>query len=140
MYIYIYIYIFRGGDLGLNCSLIPLLNVIINSHLSYYTTIHLDAKFQLLGICCSRLYLKETISFFSSGPNWAHFGEFGGNTSNKECQIEIFWPQVVLIVVQMSFKVFWWTRILTETERTKSLSFWSNFDHSLPPEDGGNQK
>ena len=44
---------------------------------------------------------------FGTGPNWAYFGRFDGNTSNKERQTElIFWPQVVLIVVQMSFEVF----------------------------------
>ena len=130
-----------GRQIGSNCPLVPLLNVIINCHLAYDTTIHLDAKFQLLGICCSRLYPKETITFFGSGLNWAHLGGSGCNTSSKELQIElIFWLQVVLIVVQMSFKAFWKTRISTETRRTQSLSFWSNFDHSLPHEDGRNQK
>ena len=67
-----------GGKLDLNCPLVPLLKVIINHNLAYNTTIHLDAKFQFLGICCSRLYPKETITFFFvSGPNWTHFGRCG---------------------------------------------------------------
>ena len=52
----------------------------------------------------------------------------------------MFWPQVVLIVVQMLFKAFWKNRIVRETGRSQSLNFWSNFDHSLPPEDGENKK
>ena len=89
-------------------------------------TTHLDAKFQLLDISRSRLYPEETtmFRFFGSGPNWAHFGGFGGNTSRKERQIElIFWPQVVLIVIRVPFKNFRKTRIFTETGRTQSLSF-----------------
>ena len=69
------------------------------------------------------------------------FGAFEGNTSSKELKIKlIFWSQVVLIVVQILFKAFWKTRIFTETGRTQILSFLFNFDHSLLPEDGGNQK
>ena len=56
-----------GGQQGQIAPLVPLLNVIINCHLAYDTTIHLDAKFHLLGICCSRLYPK------GSGPNWCRF-------------------------------------------------------------------
>ena len=55
-----YIYM-RGRS---NCPLVPFLKVIIHSHLAYNATFHPDAKFQLLVICCSRLYLKETIKFF----------------------------------------------------------------------------
>ena len=68
-------------------------------------------------------------------------GGLGGNNSSKELQIElIFWSQVVLIVAEMSFRAFWKTQIFTVTGHTQSLSFWSNFDHSLTPEDGRNQK
>ena len=50
---------------------------------------------------------KKQLCFFGAGPNWAYFGRFDGNTYSKERQIElIFWPQVVLIVVQMSCEVF----------------------------------
>ena len=85
--------IFWGGSkLGLNCPMVPLLKVIINSHIANNTTIHLDAKFQLLGFT-----QKKQLHFFDSGLNWAYFGVFGGNTPSKERQIElIFWPQVVL--------------------------------------------
>ena len=83
---------------------------------------------------------KKQLHFFGSRPNWAHFEGFDGNIPSKEHQIElIFWPQVVLIDVQMPFKAFW-NLIFTETGHTQNLSFWSNFDYSLPPEDGGNQK
>ena len=143
IYVCIYIYIYLGrSKFDLNCPLILLLKVIMNSHWAYDTTIHLDAKFQFLVICCSRLYPKETIKvFFGSGHNWAHFRGFGGSASSKERQIEMmFWPQVVLIVVQMLLKAFWKNRIVTETGRSQSLNFWSNFDHSLPPEDGENKK
>ena len=45
--------------------------------------------------------------FFGTGPNWAYFGKFDGNTSSKERQTElIFWLQVLLIVLQMSFEAF----------------------------------
>ena len=81
-----------GSKLGLNCPMVPLLKVIINSHIANNTTIHLDAKFQLLGFT-----QKKQLHFFDSGLNWAYFGVFGGNTPSKERQIElIFWPQVVL--------------------------------------------
>ena len=74
-------------------------------------------------------------------PIGADFGGFGGNTSSKELQIELmFWPQVVLMIVQLTLKAFWKTRIFTEKGGTQSLSFWSIFNHSLPPEGGGNQK
>ena len=41
--------------------------------------------------------------------------------------------QLVHLVVKQSFKTFWKTLIFTETGRTQSLSFWSNFDPNLPP-------
>ena len=44
------------------------------------------------------------------------------------------------MVIQMTSKEFSETQTFTETGRTQSLSFWSNFDHSLPPEDSGNQE
>ena len=46
-----------------------------NSHIAYNRTIYiyfLDAKFQLLGICCSRLYLEEAF-FFGTVHNWINF-------------------------------------------------------------------
>ena len=70
--------------------------------------------------------------FFSSVPHWAFFlggeggrgGEFGNNNSSKQRQIELnFWPQVVLIVVQMPFKGFWKTRIFTKNF-SKYLKSW----------------
>ena len=107
--------------------------VIRNSHISYNRTIHLyflDAKFQLLGICCSGLYLEETTTFFlfrtqldlfcfilfysifffgGGGSEWVWGGEAGGleNNSSKQRQNELtFCPQVVLVVVQLPFKGF----------------------------------
>ena len=119
--------------LGLNCPLVPLLKVIIHSHLAYNATFHPDAKFQLLVICCFRLYLKETIKFFWFRTQFGPFFEgLEAIALVKKHQIKmIFWPQVVDIVVQMSFKAFWKTRIFIETGRTHGLSFWSNFDESL---------
>ena len=49
---------------GLNCPLVSVLKVIINSHIAYNTTIPVDAKFQLLGICRCWLYLEEITTFF----------------------------------------------------------------------------
>ena len=63
------------------------------------------------------------------------------SNSSKQRQIELkFWPQRVLIVIQMAFKEFWKSRFCTETERTRNLSFWSNFDCNILPEDGQTQK
>ena len=130
---------FLGSKLRLNCPLGPHQRVIRNSDIDYNRTIHLyflDAKFQLLDICCSWLYREE--SFFGSGPNWARFRGFGGNNSSKKCQIELkFWSQVVLIVVKMIFK-----RILKSSSfyNNQSLSFRSDFDPNFPPEDGQNHK
>ena len=102
------------------------------------------------GYMYSRLYLEETTTgFFDSGPNWVifsffilfylfiylfHFlggwvvwgwlvGGWGGNNSSKQCQIELrYWPQVVLIILQMPFKRFWKTQIFTRI--LKYLKFW----------------
>ena len=113
-------------------------------HIAYNKTIHLyflDDKFKFLGICCSRLYSEEMTTFFWFRTNWFHFEGFQGYNSSKQGQIEVnFWSQVVLIIVQMPFKVFWKTWIFTETRHTQSLNFCSNFDLNLPPEDGQNQK
>ena len=40
----------------------------------------------------------------------------------------------------MQFKVFWKNQIFPETGCTQRLSFWSNFDPNLQPEDAQNQK
>ena len=56
-----------GPKLVINCDLRPRQRVMRNSHIAYNRTIHLyclNVKFQLLGICCSRLYLEETTTFF----------------------------------------------------------------------------
>ena len=53
--------------LFLNCPLGSHQRVIRNSHIAYNRTIHLyflDAKFQLLGICCSRLYPEVATTIF----------------------------------------------------------------------------
>ena len=79
-------------------------------------------------------------------PIWCEGGGggrgFGGNNSSKQRQIELkLWPQVVPMIVQMLFKAFWKTLIFTDNfHGTQSLSFWSNFDLNLPPEDRRNQK
>ena len=131
--------------MGLNCPLGLHQRVIRNSHITYNRAIHLyflDAKLQLQGLCCSRFYLEKTTTFFCSGPNSAHFGRFESNNFSKQCQIELkFWPQIVLIVVQMPFKGFWKDRIFTENfYSTQSLSFWFYFSPNLPFEDDQNQK
>ena len=90
--------IFLGSKLGLNCPLEPCYNRTIHQYF-------LDSKFQLLGICCSRLYLEEITTFFGSRSNWNHFRGFGGNDSSKQRQIELkLGPPVVLIVVQLYSK------------------------------------
>ena len=56
-----------GPKLGINCDLRPRQRIMRNSHIAYNRTIHLyflNVKFQLLGICCSRLYLEETRTVF----------------------------------------------------------------------------
>ena len=40
----------------------------------------------------------------------------------------------------MPFKAFWKSQIFTERRRFQNLSFWSNFDPTLPLEDGQNKK
>ena len=62
-----------GPKFGINYSLRSCQRVIRNSHIAYNRTIYiyfLDAKFQLLGICCSRLYLEEAFSLvqYPIGP------------------------------------------------------------------------
>ena len=101
----------------------------------------LDAKFQLLEICCSQLYLEET-TFFWLRTQLAHFVGVEGNNSSKQRQIDPkFWPQVVLIVVQMPFKGFWKAQIFAENfYSTQSLSFWPNFEPNLAPDYGENRK
>ena len=124
-----------GLKLGINCSLRPRRRFIRNSHIAYNRTIHLyflDAKSQLLGSCCSWLYLpRRNNGFFCSGPNWTHFlfsilfpfilfiflsaRGVRDKNSSKQRQIELkFCPQVVLIVVQMPFNGFGKALIFTE--------------------------
>ena len=48
---------------------------ILIAHIVYKRPIPLyvlDAKFPFLCICCSQLYLKKTMYYFGSGPNWDH--------------------------------------------------------------------
>ena len=86
-----------GGPLiapyGLACR-----KVIKNSHIVYKRPSPLyvlDAKFPFLCICCSQLYLKKTMYYFGSGPNWDHStgGAWGrtmwDNNSSKKGQIEL---------------------------------------------------
>ena len=57
----------------------------------------------------------RSTTFFGLGPNCGNFVGFGSDNSSKQ-HIELkFWPLVVLIFVQILFKVFWKTRIFTET-------------------------
>ena len=70
--------------------------------LVYNRTFHLyflGVKFQLLGICCSRLYPEErTVFWFMTllGSFWWVWG----NNSSKQHQIGLtFWPRGVLIVL-----------------------------------------
>ena len=56
---------------------------------------------------------------------------FGDNNSSKQRQIELsFWPQLVLIVVQMPFKGFWKLKFLQRI--LKYPKFW-NFGPTLTP-------
>ena len=72
--------IFFGPTLSLNCPLSLLLKAIINSNISYNTTIYLDVKFQLLGICRSRIYPEETTTFLwfrtQLDPFWGVWGQY----------------------------------------------------------------
>ena len=109
--------IFFGPNLGINCPLGPRQRIIRNSDIAYDRTIHLyflHAKFQLLSICCSQLYLEETTKVFlvqdPIGPNFLFSNSFyfiyfyrawgvgwgvgvgwevGSNNSSKQCQIEL---------------------------------------------------
>ena len=67
------------------------------------------AKFPCLDLCHSWLTWNIPLLFFGSGPNWVHFGRFGGNNSNKIYQIKLKFGQ--WIIVQMSCKIFWQTQI-----------------------------
>ena len=129
--------------MGLNCTHVLCQKVIRNSHMTYNRTFQqyfLDAKFQPLGICCSQLYPKETTIFWFVTLLDSFYWVWGNNSS-KQCQIELkLWPRGVFIVVQMPFRAFWKSQIFTETGRTQSLSFCSNFNPNLSPEDGQNQK
>ena len=105
-----------------------------NSHIACNRTIDLyclDVKFQPLGICHSGLSQEETTTFFGSRPILAHFCFSGGQELQSTTSD---WAEnlVVLIVVQMSFKVFWRTQIFTVTGRAHSLIFWSNFTPIYP--------
>ena len=74
---------FFGPKLGLNCRLGPNQMVIWNSHIAYNRTIHpyfLDAKFQLLRICCFWLYLEETTLFLVQDPIGPILGALGAIT------------------------------------------------------------
>ena len=55
-----------GGKLGLNCRLVPLLKVIINSHLAYHTTIHYLLFTALPKINNYVLFFQDPI-----GPIWS---------------------------------------------------------------------
>ena len=69
---------FLGPKVGLNC---PLGLRTRNSHIAYNMTIHLyflDVKLQLLGLCCSQLYLEETTTFFWFKTQLGQFFFFGG--------------------------------------------------------------
>ena len=79
--------------------------------------------------------------FFLGGGGWA--GGVGGNIyiSSKKCHIDLkFWPQVALIAVQMSFKLFLKIWIFLGAGHTQNVSFWSSFDPNLLPEDSRNQQ
>ena len=119
--------------MGLNSSLWLRKRVIKNSQIVYNRNILLnvlDAKFQVLFIFCSRLFLEEALRLFGLGPNCGHFGGFGDNNSGKQ-HIELkFWPQVVFIVVQILFKAFWKTRIQRQEIYTKFqflVQLWPQF-------------
>ena len=124
----------------------PRQRFIRNSHIAYNRTIHqyyLNAKFHFLGNCRYWLYPEEITTFFWFRIHLGQFLDFlraitpVNNVSKTDLK---FWLQIVLIVVQKLFKAFWKIRISTETGRTQSLSFWSNFNPSLSTEDGRNQK
>ena len=55
-----------GGKLGLNCPLVPLLKVIINSHLAYHTTINYLLFMALPKINNHVLFFQDPI-----GPIWS---------------------------------------------------------------------
>ena len=78
-------------------------------------------SFPCLSICRSWLTRKMPLLSFGSGPNWAHFGRFGGNNSNKKCQIKLkFGPW---ITVQMLCKIFWKTQFYRDRCREKVCIF-----------------
>ena len=71
------------------------------------------------------LFIYLFISFFGGmgSVRMVGWGGGGGNNSSKQCQIELrYWPQVVLIILQMPFKRFWKTQIFTRI--LKYLKFW----------------
>ena len=77
---------FGGSKLSLNCPLLLRQKVNGNSHILYNRNILLhilDANFQFLCICCSRLYLEEALHVFVLELNCAHFRGFWSNNSSK---------------------------------------------------------
>ena len=128
---------FLGKNLVLNCPKWPCHRLMRNSHIVYNRTIPLhvlDAQFQFLCICCSRLYLEGALRFFVLGPNCAHFGGFWGNKASKQHQTELkFWPQVVLIVVQILLSISENSNFYRDRGCTQSVSFWSIFNPKFTP-------
>ena len=77
-------------------------------HHKFSHSLWYDISFSFRVFAVLNFTQKKQLHFFGSGPNRAHFGGSGGNTSSKERQTElIFWLQVVFIVVQFWFKAFY---------------------------------
>ena len=87
--------------MDLTCPMGLCQRVIRNPHIAYNRTFHLyflEAKFQLLGICCSQLWFITLLN-----PFWLVWR----NSSSRQSQAELnFWPRRVLIVVQCHLKQF----------------------------------
>ena len=104
-----------------HCPLGLCQRVIRNSQIACNRTIHLNFlgdKFQLLGICCSRLNLEKTTNFlFGSGLNWTHFEWFGGITPVNN--IRVFF----------SVRVFFYkhSRITGQQRKGKGISLTSHY-------------
>ena len=91
----------------LKISKTKLFSAQIRSKLSFMGPRQRVTKFQVTVIYCFRLYPEKTTTFFGSGPNFPYLWGIGGNKSRKQHQIELkLWPQVVFIVVPMSFEAF----------------------------------
>ena len=109
---------------------------VYNRNLSLHV---LGAKFQFLCICCSRFYLEETTTFFWLSAQLGSFWVF--RAINPVNNIRLSWNLTTdspHSCTNASLSIL--KKSIFYRDLLKSLSFWSNFNPNLIPEDSQNQK